>query len=163
MPAVKPSSRSRKPGTKRRNPGMKRAAIPPAPRGGPESAAALEGVRSVCLALPDTTEKIAWGAPTFRVRERLFVMFVDNHHGDGRLAIWVNAAPGAQDAFVANDPERYFIPPYVGPSGWLGVRLDRGLSPSEVAARVRAAHAATLAAILAKKGARTAKPRARRG
>ena len=127
----------------------------PPPRGGPASEAALTRVRSACLALEDTTEKVAWGAPTFRVRERLFVMFVDNHHGDGRLAIWAYAAPGAQDAFVANDPERYFIPPYVGPSGWLGVRLDRGLSSSEVTARIRAAHAAALAAVEAKRGGRS--------
>lgn len=123
----------------------------PAPRGGPGSETALKRVRNACLALPDTTEKIAWGEPTFRVRERLFVMFTDNHHGDGRLAIWVNAAPGAQEAFVARDPENYFVPPYVGPSGWLGVRLDRGLGSDEVTARIRAAHAATLTALAAKR------------
>lgn len=123
----------------------------PAPRGGPASEAALGQVRAACLSLPDSTEKIAWGTPTFRVRERLFVMFADNHHGDGRLAIWINAAPGAQDAFVASDPESYFVPPYVGPSGWLGVRLDRGLSGTDVRARIEAAHAATVAAIEAKR------------
>jgi hypothetical protein len=100
-------------------------------------------VRRACLALPDTTEKIAWGAPTFRVAERLFVMFLDDHHGDGRLAIWVNAPAGAQEAFVAADPDRYFVPPYVGPSGWLGVRLDRKLSWTEVVRRIRAAHQTT--------------------
>ena len=71
----------------------------------------------------------------------------------GRLAIWINAAPGAQEAFTASDPEVYFVPPYVGPNGWLGVRLDRGLGTAEVTARIRAAHAATLAAIAAKRGA----------
>ena len=129
----------------------------PAPRGGPASDAALKQVRAACLALEGATEKIAWGAPTFRVRERLFVMFSDNHHGDGRLAIWINAAPGAQEAFVANDPENYFVPPYVGPSGWLGVRLDRGLGAAEVVARIRAAHAATLDAIAAKRAGRPRK------
>jgi len=109
-------------------------------------AAALAQVRRTCLALPDATEKIAWGSPTFRVKGRLFVMFVDNHHGDGRLAIWCHAAPGAQEVFVGSDPERYFIPPYVGPSGWIGVRLDRGLSAREVGARIKAAHESAAAA-----------------
>ena len=133
----------------------------PAPRGGPASEPALKLVRAACLSLPDSTEKIAWGTPTFRVRERLFVMFADNHHGDGRLAIWINAAPGAQDAFVAGDPDNYFVPPYVGPSGWLGVRLDRSLSASEVAARIRAAHAAALEALALRRRPRRAAKRIR--
>ncbi len=109
-------------------------------------------VRRACLALPDTTEKIAWGSPTFRVNERLFVMFMDNHHGDGRLAIWCHAAPGAQEAFVASDPGSYFVPPYVGPSGWIGVRLDRGLNASTIESRIRAAHAAAREAAAARRG-----------
>jgi hypothetical protein len=128
-----------------------RPLLQPATRGGPVSAAALAGVRRACLALPDTSEKIAWGTPTFRVGGRLFVMFADNHHGDGRLAIWCNAGPGAQEAFVARDVDCYFVPPYVGPSGWLGVRLDRGLPETIVAARIRAAHEATLVAAQARR------------
>ena len=93
--------------------------------------AALTRVRKLCLALPEATEKIAWGAPTFRVRDKIFVMFVDNHHGDGRLALWCPAPPGAQQNWVATDPTHFFVPPYVGPSGWLGIRLDTGL-PWEV-------------------------------
>jgi hypothetical protein len=124
------------------------------------AAAALARVRRACLALPDTAEKIAWGSPTFRVGGRLFVMFVDDHHGDGRLAIWCNAAEGAQEAFVTSDPERYFIPPYVGPSGWLGVRLDRGLALEEVSRRIRAAHQATIEAHAAKQAARRGRVRA---
>ena len=116
------------------------------------AAAALVKVRRACLALPDTTEKIAWGSPTFRVNERLFVMFMDNHHGDGRLAIWCHAAPGAQEAFVASDPESYFVPPYVGPSGWIGVRLDRGLNASTIESRIQAAHAAAREAAAARRG-----------
>ena len=130
-----------KPGRGRSATGSGARAAKPA---GSAGATILAKVRRTCLLLPDSTEKIAWGAPTFRVRERLFVMFLDNHHGDGRLAIWVNAPPGAQDAFVASDPECYFIPPYVGPSGWLGVRLDRKLRWSEVVRRIEAAHQATL-------------------
>ena len=105
--------------------------------------AALSRVRRICLALPDTSEKKAWDAPTFRVRGRLFVMFVDNHHGDGRLAIWCNAPPGAQDALVGADPAHYFVPPYVGSQGWLGVRLDTGLKWGVISARIESAHRAT--------------------
>ena len=84
-------------------------------------------VREMCLALPEAREKIGWGAPTFRVRDRQFAMYLDNHHGDGRLALWCKAPPGAQESLVGADPERFFVPPYVGPKGWLGVHLDKGL------------------------------------
>ena len=87
----------------------------------------LDRVRELCLALPETTEKIAWGAPTWRVGGKLFVMFADHHHNDGRLAIWCNASDGAQEALVAADPDVFFRPAYVGPSGWIGVQLDKGL------------------------------------
>jgi hypothetical protein len=84
----------------------------------------LSRVREICLALPEATEKQAWGAPTFRVRDKLFAHYRDNHHGDGRLAIWCKAPPGAQDLLVESDPERFFVPPYVGHRGWVGVRLE---------------------------------------
>jgi hypothetical protein len=103
----------------------------------PSRAGALARVRRICLALPEAHEKIAWGAPTFRVRDRQFVMYLDNHHGDGRLALWIKAPPGAQEALVGADPERFFVPPYVGPAGWLGLRLDRGLDWGVVAGLVR--------------------------
>src|ERR1700686_2185762 len=99
-----------------------------------EAAAALERVRRICLALPDATERLSHGSPCFFVRERpSFVMFLDDHHGDGRLALWWAAPPGAQQAMIGSDPERYFRPPYVGPRGWVGVRLDRGLPWETVA------------------------------
>ena len=111
----------------------------------PRSRAALTRVRRACLAFPEATEKEAWGAPTFRVRDRLFVMFVDDHHGDGRLAIWCNAPPGAQEALVTSDPRHFFVPPYVGAKGWIGVRLDGGLKPTVIAGRIREAYHATSA------------------
>jgi len=69
----------------------------------------------------------AWGEPTFRVRNRIFAMYAaaGNHHGAGRAAVWLKAAPGNQALMVAADPDRFFVPPYVGPSGWVGVRLAR--------------------------------------
>jgi len=102
--------------------------------------ATLARVRRICLALPDATEKIAWGAPTFRVRDKLFVMFLNNHHGDGRVAIWCHAPSGAQQTLVTAEPRHYFVPPYVGPGGWLGVRLDQGLDWSIVASLIAEAY-----------------------
>lgn len=85
---------------------------------------ALARLRAICLALPEATEKKAWGSPTFRVRGKLFAMYVNDHHGDGIEAVWCNAASGVQAMAVAADPRRYFVPPYVGPRGWIGLRLD---------------------------------------
>jgi hypothetical protein len=85
--------------------------------------AALKRVRALCLALPEATERLSHGAPCFFVKKS-FVSFVNDHHGDGRLAIWCAAPGGAQTAMIGADPERFFRPPYVGPSGWVGVRLD---------------------------------------
>lgn len=85
---------------------------------------ALNRVRGICLGLPEAIEKEAWGGPTFRVK-KMFAMFVDNHHSDGRLALWIKSTSEDQDVLVDNDPERFFVPPYMGPSGWVGVRLEK--------------------------------------
>ena len=85
----------------------------------------LTRVRAICMALPETTEKEAWGAPTFRVRDKLFCHFRDNHHGDGRIAIWCKAPHGDQELLVETRPKLFFVPPYVGPSGWVGMVLAR--------------------------------------
>jgi predicted DNA-binding protein (MmcQ/YjbR family) len=88
--------------------------------------ALLKRVRKLCLGLPEASEKEAWGGPTFRVRgQKMFAMYMDNHHGNGRVALWLNAPPGAQDELVESDPERFFVPPYMGARGWIGVQLDR--------------------------------------
>jgi predicted DNA-binding protein (MmcQ/YjbR family) len=68
---------------------------------------------------------VAWGAPTFRVdRGKMFLMFADNHHDDGREAIWCRTSPDTRETLRSIDADRYFVPPYVGPSGWVGVRLE---------------------------------------
>lgn len=107
-----------------------------------DPAEALEEVRSVCAQLPETSERSSHGRPTFFVRNKSYVMFLDNHHGDGRLALWCAAAAGIQSALVETSPESYFVPPYVGSRGWVGVRLDRGLSRDQVAAAIEDAYAA---------------------
>jgi hypothetical protein len=95
----------------------------------------LDRVRAICLALPDAYEKTSHGRPTFHVRRgKSFVMFMDNLHNDGRLAIWCNASDGAQDVLVGSRPERFFVPPYVGHRGWIGMRLEGDVEWDEVAA-----------------------------
>jgi len=83
----------------------------------------LKRVRQICLALPEAIEKEAWGGPTFRVK-KMFAMYANDHHGDGRVALWVKSEAADQETLVDSDPERYFVPPYMGPSGWVGVRLE---------------------------------------
>ncbi|MGE0297320.1 MmcQ/YjbR family DNA-binding protein [Pseudonocardia sp.] len=82
----------------------------------------LERLRALCLALPEATEKISHGEPTWFVR-KTFATFADHHHDD-RLAFWCAAPPGAQEELVASAPGRFFRPPYVGGRGWVGVYLD---------------------------------------
>lgn len=88
-----------------------------------KSATPLARLREVCFSLPEVTEKEAWGEPTFRVGEKLFAMFATDHHHDGNIAVWCKAAMGMQEILIDADPERFFKPPYVGPKGWIGIRL----------------------------------------
>ena len=84
-------------------------------------------LRAMCLAFPASSEKLAWGEPTFRAKDKLFATYASptNHHGAGRPAAWIKAKPENQALVIAADPARYFKPPYVGPSGWIGVWLDK--------------------------------------
>jgi len=94
---------------------------------------ALGKLREICLAFPETSERLSHGAPTFFVREkRAFLMVLTDHHGDGRFAIWCAAPAGVQGILVEADAEKFFVPPYVGHRGWLGVRLDRGQDWNEL-------------------------------
>lgn len=103
--------------------------------------APLPKVRELCLALPETTERLSHGAPTWFVRsKKTFVMYLDHHHDDGRLALWCAAPPEVQPALVGEEPERFFVPPYVGGRGWLGVRLDRDVDWDEVAGIIEDAY-----------------------
>jgi len=87
---------------------------------------ALERARRICLSLPEATEQEAWGEPTFRVRKKIFAMFASgtNHHGAGRDGLWVKAPLGVQEHLVNTEPAVYFVPPYVGVKGWIGIDLD---------------------------------------
>lgn len=105
-------------------------------------ARALAEVRKICLGLPEVSERPSHGEPTFFVRgKRSFATVWRNHHGDGRLALICAAPAGAQAMLVEADPERFFVPPYFGHRGWLGVRLDRGVDRDELAGIVEDAYA----------------------
>ena len=102
----------------------------------------LDRLRGICLGLPETSERPSHGAPSFFVRDKkCFVMLLDDHHGDGRFAIWCAAPPGNQELLVQADPERFFRPPYVGHRGWLGVMLHGKVDWDEVAGIVEDAFA----------------------
>jgi predicted DNA-binding protein (MmcQ/YjbR family) len=91
-------------------------------------------LRAICLALPEAVEKETWGDPTFRVRDRIFALA---RRGGGQLSFWCKAPEGSQMVLVGADPNRFFVPPYVGHKGWVGVRLDPEPDWDEVAALVR--------------------------
>jgi hypothetical protein len=84
----------------------------------------LQRVRRICSALPETAEKLSHGEPTFFVKKKVFVMFANNHHNDGHLAVWIPAALGMQEILLESDSEKFFKPPYVGVRGWVGIELD---------------------------------------
>ncbi|HEU5216807.1 MAG TPA: MmcQ/YjbR family DNA-binding protein [Gaiellaceae bacterium] len=103
---------------------------------------ALGIVRQICLAFPETSERPSHGAPTFFVGgKRSFATVWDNHHQDGRFALMCAAPAGMQSVLVEADPERFFVPPYVGHRGWIGFRLDRDLDRDEIAGLLEDAYA----------------------
>jgi hypothetical protein len=86
----------------------------------------LSRLRKMCLELPEAREVEAWGEPTFRVKT-IFAMYSGpGPQGDGRPSVWVKAMQTNQDLMVSAAPHRFFVPPYVGASGWIGVYLDGG-------------------------------------
>ena len=101
----------------------------------------LERVRRICLALPDANERESHWSPTFFIRDkRSFVMYADDHHGDGRLALWCASSSDVQKMLATSRPDQFFVPPYVGHLGWIGVRLDRDLSWDEIQGVIKDAH-----------------------
>ncbi len=81
----------------------------------------LRRLRVICLAFPEAAETGGVGNPSFKVRDKIFAM---RHGMEGRPSLWCKAPPGAQDVLVRSDPARYFVPPYVGHHGWVGIWLD---------------------------------------
>lgn len=98
----------------------------------------LRRVRRICASLPESSEKLSHGEPTFFVRKKVFVMFANNHHNDGHIGVWIPAAPGLQAALIKTAPETFFRPPYVGVRGWVGIELEH-IGDGELASLVREA------------------------
>lgn len=92
----------------------------------------LERVRAICAGLPGAVERQSHGTPAWFARGKQFAHYWDNHHDDGRRALWCAAPLGMQEALTEANPDRFFVPPYVGHHGWLGVRLDRDPDWAEV-------------------------------
>ena len=111
----------------------------------PAARSPLARLRKLCLAFPEAHEVEAWGEPTFRVKNKLFAMHAasGNHHGDGREGVWIKSAHMTQDMLVRAEPKRYFVPPYVGKSGWVGAFIDRGADWEIVADLLRDAYRLT--------------------
>ena len=98
-------------------------------------------MRKICLALPDVNERESHGSPTFFIRDkRSFVSYMNDHHGDGRLALWCASSSDVQQMLATSRPQQFFVPPYVAHLGWVGVRLDRDLSWDEIEGVIRDAH-----------------------
>jgi hypothetical protein len=119
----------------------------------------VERVRQFCLSLENTSERLSHGAPTFFVNgKKSFVMYHNNHHGDGRVALWCAAPAGVQSMLVETWPELYFVPPYMGHLGWVGIRLDRNPDWSEIARVIGEAYETRAAKAGGKKKATQSSP-----
>jgi hypothetical protein len=101
----------------------------------PSDPVRIDRLRALCLALPEATEKLSHGEPTWFVKGKQFVTTADHHHDD-RLSVWCAASIGEQEMLVSADPERFFRPPYVGHRGWLGIYLDGEVDWDELAAMI---------------------------
>ena len=140
MPAKRATKKtSKKAGQKKapvKRPATKKKSAPrKQPTKIPPSHQAVERLRSICLTLPETTEVEAWGEPTFRVNGKIFAMHASSgthHAGDARPAVWILSISVEQDFVIRARPDRYFKPPYVGPSGWIGAWLDRNPPWNEI-------------------------------
>ena len=99
----------------------------------------IRRVRRLCLSLPETTEKLSHGEPTFFARKKVFCMFANNHHQDGHIAVYIPAEPGAQATLIQSASRTYFRPPYVGVKGWVAIELDQ-ISDEDLAVHLHEAH-----------------------
>ena len=102
----------------------------------------LAQVRACALALPESTERLSHGAPSWftgKGKGKNFLNFAEDHHGDGRIAMWCAATLDAQQLLVKAEPEHFFVPAYGGHLGWVGVQLDRGISLKKVKALIEQA------------------------
>lgn len=104
----------------------------------PKSEKQLKRLRKICLELPESSEKLSHGEPTFFVQKKVFAMFDNNHHKGGHIGAWIPARPGMQEILVSEAPETYYRPPYVGVKGWVGIELAK-IDDTALAAHIREA------------------------
>ncbi len=135
MSPVKKRTAVKRATPKKRAPAKKRAAKKRSASSDP-----LERVREICLALPEATEVEAWGAPTFRVNNKMFAMYSAGGHTEGRAGLWMLSVAVEQDMVLRGRPDKYFKPPYMGPSGWIGAWLDQSPPWAEIAELIRDAY-----------------------
>lgn len=147
MPSARPKKKAaaKKPAAKKRAAKKAKAPFvskhPPKPRTA-QMLQLIDRFRKICLALPDATERVAWGEPTFRIGEggRLFAMCDSRRDGDPQMSVHLPAPLGAQESLIDSNPERFYRPAYVGSKGWVGVVLDAKTDWKMVAALVETAY-----------------------
>jgi hypothetical protein len=102
----------------------------------------VERIRAICMALPNVTEKLSWGEPTWR-SGKIFAMLSTYHHGDDHVSVLVPAEPGVAGMLVASNPAQFYVPPYVGGKGWVGIRIDGKPDFDEIAVLIEDAYRLT--------------------
>ena len=108
-------------------------------------------VKTLCLGFPETSETISHGFPNYKIRDKsVFATFTVNHHGDNKVALLLNASRESQEMLVTSAPKIFFVPPYVGPKGWVGVELNKGLGWDRLAEITHQAYQRTAPDALAK-------------
>jgi predicted DNA-binding protein (MmcQ/YjbR family) len=124
----------------------------------------LQRLRKVCLSFPDAHEVESWGAPTFRYDNHLFAMYAEanNNHGDGREGVWIKCTAINQSLMISANPKRFFFPPYVGPSGWVGVYLDGRVNWKELTGILRDGYDMTAAMKGKRRTKERTKPRSKK-
>lgn len=100
--------------------------------------APIDRLRKICTSLPDVTEKLSHGEPTFFVHKRVFAMFSNNHHNDGHIAVLCPVPLGFQKSLIESEPEKFYFPPYVGVRGWIGIHINK-VDDKELESHMRAA------------------------
>jgi hypothetical protein len=96
------------------------------PKPAPKEDRRLTRFTQICLALPESSREMMGRHAGFKVRKKIFAYFLDDHHGDGIVGITCKVLPGDNAALIAANPAKFYMPAYVGPRGWVGLRLDAG-------------------------------------
>jgi hypothetical protein len=104
----------------------------------------LKKLSAICLALPEAVREDQGSHAAFRVAKKVFAYYLNDHHGDGIVGICCKALPGDNERLIASNPRKFYMPAYVGPRGWVGLRLDRPtVDWSEVTELVRVSYLQT--------------------